>query len=111
MSNGFQETFGYLFGYPQSPTFNPVHTQFLIRHIFWKVFNQFYATGVFCIPPKTENQRYYDISHGYRKKSMAWGRLKSNFFSCQWLRGTFIAFYMVLEHGVKKLDLIFFLAF
>ena len=56
----------------QSPSFNPTRPRFLIRHIFWKIFNPFHATGVFLYPLKTsENQRFSDVSSGYREKSVA----------------------------------------
>ena len=37
--------------------------------------NPFHATDLFLYPLKTENQTFYDIFRGYRKKPLAWNAL------------------------------------
>ena len=43
-------------------------------------FNPFFATSFFLYPLKTENQRFYYIFRGYRKRPMAWNGFMSKSF-------------------------------
>ena len=46
------------------------------KHVQWETMHPFYATGLFLYPLKIwENQRFLDVSWGYRRRSVAWNGL------------------------------------